>query len=182
MRYKLIVLLFAFTCQFGITQAQVKRYEANKQYSWITYKITHPLHEVEATSKNCLCLINADVKAKQVKQVLFMVAVTSFSSGNSNRDSHAMEVVNSLAYPDAKFLSTSATQMGDSLKVTGNLTFHGITKEISFMAYMQWTEYNLTVTGNFSISLTEFKIKRPALFMVPVEDQLRFTFKQFFNL
>ena len=86
MRYKLIVLLIAFTCQFGITQAQVKRYEANKQYSWITYKITHPLHEVEATSKNCLCLINADVKAKQVKQVLFMVAVTSFSSGNSNRD------------------------------------------------------------------------------------------------
>jgi len=182
MKIKLILLLLCAIIPLSSSLPQVKRYEADKQYSWITYKIVHPLHEVEATSKSSLCLINADAKAKQVKQVLVMVAVTSFNSENSNRDSHAMEVVNSLKYPDAKFLSSSIIQNGDSLKIYGKLTFHGVTKDIYINAFAQWTQYNLTVTGGFSISLTEFKIERPSLFMVPVNDQLTFTFKQFFNI
>jgi hypothetical protein len=40
----------------------------------------------------------------------------------------------------------------------------------------------LTVTGNFVISLTEFKVERPSLLMIPVKDELRFSFKEVFNL
>ncbi len=182
MKIKIILLLLSVIIPLSTLRPQVKRYQAEEQYSWITYKITHPLHEVEATSKSSLCLINADVKTKEIKQALVMVAVTSFNSENSNRDSHAMEVVNALTYPDAKFLSSSITQNGDSLKIYGKLTFHGVTKNVIIDAYSQWTQYNLTITGTFSISLTEFKIERPSLFMVPVNDKLTFTFKQFFNI
>ncbi|HTP12644.1 MAG TPA: YceI family protein, partial [Bacteroidota bacterium] len=38
------------------------------------------------------------------------VDVTTFDSGNSNRDSHAMEVVDALTYPDVQFTSTSVVQ------------------------------------------------------------------------
>jgi polyisoprenoid-binding protein YceI len=162
--------------------AQPKKYEALKQESFITYKLTHPLHEVEGTSRESVCLIYADAEKKEIKNVLVEVAVASFNSGNSNRDSHAMEVVNAISIPNAKFTSTKIEQAGDSLKVYGKLTFHGVTKDIVINAVPHWSEDKLTVDGNFSISLTDFKVERPSLLLIPVNDTLTFTLEQVFNL
>ncbi len=182
MKTKSIIFLLFLLVPASFMSAQIKRLEAVKQESFITYKITHPLHEIESTSKMALCLVDADLKSKVIDKVLVQVAVTSFNSGNSNRDSHAMEVVEALLYPDARFISTSVTQKGDSVQAWGNLTFHGITKPVYMTAVDQWTNSNLTITGGFNISLTAFKVKRPSLFMIPVSDKLVFTFKQVFNL
>ncbi len=174
----LFLLVIPFTLSFG----QLKHYVADKSGSFIKYKLTHPLHEIEAVSKDAYCAIDADVKAKLIKDVMVQVPVSSFDSGNSNRDSHAMEVVEELYYPDARFISSSVTQKGDSLQIWGNLTFHGITKQIYIPAYANWTNNTLTVTGKFDISLTEFKIKRPSLLLIPVNDDLKFWFTQNFNI
>ena len=182
MKTKSFVFLLLLFIPGSILFAQIKRLEAVKQESFITYKITHPLHEIESTSKMALCLVDADLKTKEIKKVLVQVAVTSFNSGNSNRDSHAMEVVEALLYPDARFISTSVTQKGDSVLAWGNLTFHGITKPVYMTAVDQWSGNKLIVTGGFTISLTAFKVKRPSLFMIPVSDALVFTFKQVFNV
>ncbi len=162
--------------------AQPKKYEAIKQESFITYKLTHPLHEVEGTSNQSVCLIYADAEKKEIKNVLVEVAVASFNSGNSNRDSHAMEVVDAISIPNAKFLSSKVVQSGDSLKIYGKLTFHGITKDIIINAFTNWSGDVLTVNGNFSISLTKFNVQRPSLLLIPVNDTLNFILKQVFNL
>jgi polyisoprenoid-binding protein YceI len=162
--------------------AQPKKYEAAEQESFITYKLTHPLHEVEATSKKGICLIYADAQKKEIKDVLVQVPVTSFDSGNSNRDSHAMEVVDAISIPSAKFVSTNIEENGDSLKVSGKLTFHGVTKDIIINAVTDWSTNRLTVNGLFNISLTEFKVDRPSLLLIPVNDNLKFTLKEVFYL
>ncbi len=167
---------------FTVMLAQPKKYEAVKEESFITYKLTHPLHEVEGTSHVAVCLVYADAKTKEIKNVLVEVGVTSFNSGNSNRDSHAMEVINAISIPYAKFLSTSVEQNGDSIKVKGKLTFHGITKDIIVNAATEWSDGKLVVTGAFDISLTEFHIDRPSLLLMPVNDTLKFILKQVFNL
>lgn len=182
MKIKQLLLLLLFLLPGSFLFSQVKRLEAVKKDSFITYKITHPLHQVEATSKYALCLIDIDMKTKQVKDVSVQVDVTSFDSGNSNRDSHAMEVVEALLYPDARFISTSIAQKGDSLQVWGNLTFHGITKKTYLAAAEHWTSDKLTVDGGFNISLTAFHVKRPSLLLMPVSDTLQFKFEQVFNL
>ena len=182
MKLKSSLLLLLLLIPVSFLFSQVKRLEAVKKDSFITYKITHPLHEVEATSKYALCLVDADLKTKQIKDVSVQVDVTSFDSGNSNRDSHAMEVVEALLYPDARFVSTSVTQNGDSLQVWGNLTFHGITKKTFMTAVDHWTADKLTVDGGFNISLTAFHVKRPSLLLMPVSDTLQFKFEQVFNL
>lgn len=110
------------------------------------------------------------------------VSVESFNSGNSNRDSHAMEVVEALKYPDAIFKSTSINPRGDSLKISGQLTFHGITKDIIISALPKWSDKKLIVNGNFDISLTAFHVERPSLLLIPVKDILEFTLEQTFNL
>ncbi len=161
--------------------SQIKQLQAVKKESFITYKLTHPLHEIESTSKDAVCLINADPKTKEIKNVAVQVDVTSFDSGNSNRDSHAMEVVEAISYPDSRFISSSVTQKGDSLQIWGKLTFHGVTKDVYIAAVSHWTNNQLTVNGGFDISLTEFHIQRPSLLLIPVNDDLKFTLKQVFD-
>lgn len=177
---KLIIL--AIVLGLGATYAQVRKIEAIKDESSITYKLTHPLHEIEAVSKEGYCAIDADPAAKIIKHTYVKVAVTSFNSGNSSRDSHAMEVVDALSFPDAKFVSTNIEQQGDNLKVTGKMTFHGVTNMITFQAYAKWNGDKLAITGSFVLSLTAFKVERPSLLMVPVKDELEFTVNEVFKL
>ncbi len=162
--------------------AQPKKYEASEQESYITYRLTHPFHEVEATSRKVVCLIYADAQKKEIKNVLVQVPVTSFDSGNSNRDSHAMEVVDAISIPYAKFVSTNIMENGDSLKISGKLTFHGVTKDITINAATDWSTNKLIVDGVFNISLTQFKVERPSLLLIPVNDDLKFTLKEIFYL
>jgi hypothetical protein len=72
-------------------------------------------------------------------------------------------------------------QNGDSLDVAGKLTFHGITRDILIKSAPTWSESRLRVDGDFAISLTDFKIERPSLLFIPVEDTLRFSFVAVFG-
>ena len=175
----IIILLFI---QLSIVLSQSKQIEAVKQESSITYQLTHPLHEIESTSKDANCTIDLDLSKKEIKKVFVQVDVTSFNSGNSSRDSHAMEVIDALTFPDSRFTSSSITQKGDSLKIYGKLTFHGITKDIVISAFTKWSNNKLMVNGNFDISLTAFKVERPSLLLIPVKDDLKFILTQVFNL
>lgn len=165
-----------------VLSAKPIRLKADQSQSFITYKLTHPLHEVESTSKKAICYIDADTASKEIKDVAVQVYVNTFDSGNSNRDSHAMEVIDALKYPYARFVSSSVRQKGDSLYATGKLFFHGVTKEITVKALSKWSNGKLEVDGGFNISLTAFRIKRPSLLLIPVNDTLKFTLVQVFNI
>lgn len=175
-------VLFLIFISVAISFAQPRQFQAVKKESYVTYKLTHPLHEIEATSKDIYCVANIDPVKKEIKNVSVQIDVTTFDSGNSNRDSHAMETVDAITYPDVRFISSSVYQEGDSLKIHGKLTFHGVTKDIYVAAAAKWTDSKLIVNGNFNISLTAFKVPRPALLLIPVDDTLRFTLQQVFNL
>jgi polyisoprenoid-binding protein YceI len=62
-------------------------------------------------------------------------------------------------YPTAKFESTKITA-GDAgqATITGNLTLHGVTKEISFPATVAVTDEGLTLASEFNIDRTQFGI------------------------
>jgi polyisoprenoid-binding protein YceI len=148
----------------------------------VTYRLVHPLHEIEATSHDVVFKAVVDTAKKEISTVSAQVDVTTFDSGNSNRDSHAMEVVDAISYPDVSFSSTSIAAAGDSLMVTGSLTFHGVTKNIVASVRPKWTPDSLVVQGGFNLSLTEFKIDRPSLLLIPVNDTLWFSLRARFGL
>ena len=162
--------------------AQTKSVDVIKDESSITYRLSHPMHHIEATSKDGWFRVEIDPAKKEIKSVTAEVDVMTFDGGNSNRDSHAMEVIESIKYPDVTFASTSITQNADSIIVFGKLTFHGVTKDIVMRGVAAWGQNRLSVEGGFEVSLTAFKIERPALLMVPVEDALLFSLKVAFTL
>ncbi len=176
-------LLLTWLSVFGCAAiAQSTRLVLIPTESSVTYRLVHPLHEIEATSKEVQYLLEVDVAAKEIKRVAAQVDVTTFSSGNSNRDSHAMEVIDAITYPDVRFTSTSIVQTGDSIRVTGRLTFHGITKDVTIAGTLNWSTDKLMMNGGFDVSLEAFKIDRPSLLMIPVEDKLSFTITAAFAL
>jgi len=171
-------MVVAFVC---VSTGQPRIAENLKGESWIAYRLVHPLHVIDAKSTAAEYRVELDPTTKEIKTVAAQVDVTTFDSGNSNRDSHAMEVVEALSYPDVLFTSTSVLQKDDSLFVTGKLTFHGVTKDITMAGTTQWAPNRLDVHGAFDIGLTEFKIDRPSLLMIPVEDKLSFTLSAAFS-
>jgi polyisoprenoid-binding protein YceI len=171
-------MLLALSCAVG----QTKSIQCIKNETSVTYLLTHPLHHIESTSKEIDCRIEIDPAKKEIKTVSAQIDVTTFNSGNSNRDSHAMEVIDAITYPDVIFLSNSVVQNGDSVKVTGKLTFHGLTKEIAIAAATKWSPSRLEVSGAFNLSLTEFKVERPSLLMIKSDDILKFSLTAVFKL
>jgi polyisoprenoid-binding protein YceI len=154
---------------------EIKHAEAIKGESAITYHMSHPLHEFDAVSHDAVYRVDIDPEKKEVASVSVVVDVTTFDSGNSNRDSHAMEVIDAISYPDVRFVSTGIRKStGDSVLVSGKLTFHGVTKEIVVPAALAWSSNKLDVRGAFDLSLTDFKIERPSLLMIPVADAVKF--------
>jgi polyisoprenoid-binding protein YceI len=162
--------------------AQLKGVDSIKDSTAVTYHLDHPLHTIEATSTDASFHAEIDSASNSISSVKAHVDVMTFNSGNSNRDSHAMEVIDALTYPDVSFSSTKIDTAGDGLAVTGNVTFHGITKEVVATVVPRRTHEILSVTGGFNLSLTDFKIDRPSLLMVPVGDTLRFSLKTAFRL
>jgi polyisoprenoid-binding protein YceI len=169
-----ILLSWLWFSSFG-TEARAEHLRLIPEESSVSYKLVHPLHEIEATSKNVQYLLDADVATKKVEHVAAEVDVTTFDSGNSNRDSHAMEVIDAITYPDVRFISTSINQSGDSIHVTGRLTFHGITRDVTIGGILTWSKQEMVMHGGFDLSLEAFKIERPSLLMIPVEDKLSFS-------
>jgi polyisoprenoid-binding protein YceI len=62
-------------------------------------------------------------------------------------------------FPTATFVTTSVAEAGAQSTVTGNLTLHGVTKQISFPAKIQVSEVGVNVVAEFSIIRTDFDIK-----------------------
>ena len=166
-------------CVLGATlsglSAQSRIAETLTGESWVSYRLVHPLHVIDAKSTNVEYKLQLDPAKKEIEMVTAQVDVTTFDSGNSNRDSHAMEVIDALTYPDVQFTSSSVVQKGDSIFVSGKLSFHGVTDNVTMTGTSQWQPNRLDVHGGFDIGLTEFKIERPSLLMIPVEDKLSFT-------
>jgi polyisoprenoid-binding protein YceI len=177
---KLLVALCLLALAGQTARAQGARLV--REESSVSYRMVHPLHKVEAMSKEVTYKLDIDPAKREIRHVEAEVDVTTFDSGNSNRDSHAMEVIDAITYPETKFTSSTITQTGDSLKITGSLTFHGVTKEIVAAAAAQWSPNRLRVAGGFDVSLTEFNIERPSLLLMPVEDTLAFSFIAVFAL
>jgi len=177
------IVLFIIICVVTTSAiAQMKTLTSIKGESSAVYFMVHPMHKFDATSKDVVYTASLDPGARTIKTVAAAVDVTSFDSGNSNRDSHAMEVIDAMSFPETTFTSTSIVPQENSLMIGGKLTFHGVTHDITAIAIPEWGNDKLIVHATMNISLTAFKVERPALLFIPVEDTLKFVLTAAFPL
>lgn len=181
MKKLLILLIPSLFLAFSAPTAK-RKLMADKAATTVTYAMRHPMHEWEGVSREVACAIVYDDATQRIENVAAAVKVSSFDSGNSNRDSHALESLEALKYPNVTFVSQDI-QPGPNgaLTIRGNLTFHNVTKPIVVQATRKDGNGRITVEGKFNLTLTDYKIERPSLMMIPVEDDLRMTFSFVFR-
>jgi polyisoprenoid-binding protein YceI len=156
---------------------------ADKALSTITYAAKHPLHNWEGVSHDVNCAVIYNDETKQPETVAVSLKVASFDSQNNNRDSHAMEVLDGLKYPNVTFTSSDLKTGEDgTLTARGNLTFHGVAKPATLVATRKEAGGKLTIKGEFPVNLSDHTIERPSLMGMKTEDQLMLKFNVVFSL
>jgi polyisoprenoid-binding protein YceI len=175
---KKILFFTLFACFAALLYpATIISVHAKKDSTTIEYTLVHPLHTVHGISKDVNCDVKYDTATGKIESVSVNADVLSFDSGNSNRDSHMGEVVDAIDYPEVNFRGDSIRYLSnDTLKVIGKLTFHNVTKTIPVKVSERFDNNDTIFNGKFFISLTEFKIKRPSLLLMPVKDKLTLQF------
>ena len=173
----LLIFLFVFL------PTEKRNIKADKAKSYLTYKAVHKLHAWEGKNKNTDCIIVYDTEKGAVEKVAVSAKISDFDSGNSSRDSHSLEVLEAIKYPKVTFVSTSITSIGkDKFTIKGDLTFHGITKSISFEATQTKTASKLIAEATFSVLMTDYKVERPTLMFIPTNDKMDISLYMTFNL
>jgi polyisoprenoid-binding protein YceI len=146
--------------------------------SSITYHMVHKLHKFDAVSKK------ADGKARILPtgaaQIMVRVPVESFDSGNSNRDAHMKEAAEAAKYPTVVLKglcegcgmpATFPTTVDKTIKA--ELAFHGVTKNLEIPIKVTYeSAARIHAVSHLTLSLDEFKIERPSLMFVKVDDAL----------
>lgn len=159
----------------------------DKGQSSVTYKLVHKFHTVAGVSKQVegKARILPDGKV----QVMVQAPVESFDSGNSNRDAHMKETVGAAANPQVSIKAlgegvTVPTTFPATLDKTfkGELSFHGAKNTVEIPVRITFdSATQATVTGQFQISLEAYKVERPSLMLVKVDDALKLEFKLVFK-
>lgn len=101
------------------------------------------------------------VSGDAVEHAKVTIDTTSIFSDSNRLTEHlkSADFFDVAKYPTAVFETTSIEGKGADAKVTGNLTLHGITKQITFPANIEVKEDAVTVKAEFSINRFDFDMK-----------------------
>lgn len=179
---KNLVVLFCFTLCTTISVAQKRKLNANLKNSSVMYHMSHPLHDWDASTKDFKAIIAFNDETGQIEAAAVVIPVKSFDSGNSNRDSHALEELEVLKFPNITFTCTDLTYNGLVVNMKGKLNFHGVERPISITANQALTKKLLTVSGKFVVNMTEFGIKPPGLMGMNTKEEIRLDYMFAFDL
>lgn len=144
----------------------------------ITYRVVHKLHKVEGTTHAVegKALLEEDGTAK----VQVRAKVASFDSGNSNRDVHMREVTHE---PIHSYASVKGTLQGlrlplaapVELAMSAIIELNGERQRATIPISFRQDGPRIRATFSFPISLDLFKVQRPELLFIKVEDQVQVT-------
>lgn len=167
-----------FLLMVNLCIAQKETWTLNPENSFISYDAKHILHSWKGMNTNVKGV--AKVEANKINQIAILTLVKDFDSNNSGRDAHALEVLESLSYPEVRFYSDSITVAQDSIKITGLFNFHGVNQSRSIAALIENEKNKKIIRGSFKLTPSDFDIKLPSLMMVKIENLLLFDFKLVF--
>jgi hypothetical protein len=140
--------------------------------STLTYHMSHPIHEVDGVSHGAR---GKGVCHAGTCDFLIAAPVKSFDSGDSNRDSHMVQVSRGAQFPIVSVRLKLAEQQLSSPTLDCDLEvqFAGQTAHYSHVPFQQTIQGAVhRITGTVPSTLTDFKIDPPSFLTVPIKNQI----------
>jgi polyisoprenoid-binding protein YceI len=151
-------------------------------HSWIAYDGFHALHQWNGTTKDVTCVITYNTEKQTVEAIAASAKLLLFDSGNGNRDSHALEMLDALVFPKVNFTSAAVIPTGEGLQIHGKLNLHGVTKAITVNARSSLSNNKMRVEGTFPVQLKDYNIEIPALLGIKIKDEIKVRFMFVFDV
>ena len=110
-----------------------RTYKIDKSHSEAIFQVRHLLTKVRGRFTDFEGAIEFNETAPEQSTVHFSINATSIDTAEPDRDKHlrTADFFDVEKYPQITFRSTRITKRGaDTYDVTGNLTMHGVTKEV----------------------------------------------------
>lgn len=121
-------------------QAETARYVVDPDHSIVEFKVAHMvISKTTGHFKDYTGFIDMDPEAGTVKTIEATIKTASVTTNQEKRDAHLRnaDFFDVEKYPTMTYKMKSYSKAGDGYSAIGDLTLHGVTKEV-------------TLTGNFN--------------------------------
>lgn len=156
-------------------------YTVDATHSSIDFHVHHKLHSSDGRSSR----IEGKAVVQPDGKVLAMVRVpvATFDSGDANRDSNMREVLEASRFPFVVFKGVTSLVMpaaqGTAIptKLEGELELHGVKQRLEVPATLEFAaDGSARVRGHLELSLDSYRIERPSLLMIKLDDLCKIDF------
>jgi len=127
------------------------------------YSVQFSCDQASGIFKDIKANIIFDEQAPANARINVSVDAGSLNTGNALMNKHAKsdEALDVTKYPTITFTSKKITKNGGAYQVTGDLTAHGVTKEITVPFTFKRSGNAAIFTAGFSIKRSDFNIGKP---------------------
>jgi polyisoprenoid-binding protein YceI len=137
MRKNLVAMSLAACAVLGLGMAIAgDEYAIDPAHSGVTFQITHlDLTWIHGRFNEFAGTVTLDPTDPSKSSFTMTIKPDSVDTNNTKRDGHlkSPDFFNTKQYPSIEFASTSVAPTQGGYQVTGNLSFHGETKPITFV-------------------------------------------------
>lgn len=166
-----LVQVFIFTCATLLSQSQAAEYVIDDKgaHASINFKVKHLGYSWLTGRFNTFNgKFNYDSKLTNNTKIELMIDTASVDSNHAERDKHLRgeKFLGVNKFIKASFVSSNVKDLGNNkLMVTGMLSLHGVSKQITINAYKvgegkdPWGGYRAGFSGTTSIQMKDFGFK-----------------------
>jgi len=118
----------------ALASAELATYKVDADHSGVGFSVRHFVSNVPGRFRDFDGIIKYDRQNPAASSVEFTVKAASVDTSNNDRDEHlrGKDFFDVQSFPTLTFTSTKVSAKdANNLDVTGNLTLHGVTKEVT---------------------------------------------------
>lgn len=173
----LVAGLLALVSAVDVARAEPVRYRLAPEHGMLAFKATSRLMDADGRFHRFEGEVRADPKALDQARVSLVIEARSVDTGITRRDSHlrSADFFDVERFPRILFASQRVAPVEGKVLVTGRLTLHGVSREVTVPVEIGFEEKSLRARGEFTIRMSEYGINYRSFFN-PIRDEIRVIF------
>jgi polyisoprenoid-binding protein YceI len=144
----------------GAASAEVTRFRIQPEASEVGFKATSRLMDAEGKFSRFTGEVTLDPKEPATARITLTIETASIDTGIGLRDKHlrSSDFLDVTRFPTITFESQRVEMSGRRATVTGQLTLHGVTREIVVPVDVQLSDSALVASGELRLNRRDYGI------------------------
>jgi len=160
----LLGAVLSFVLILGAVTADAATWEVDTSHSILSFKVRHLFSKTAGRFEDWSATLDFDPKKLETGSAQVIIQAASVNTDKDQRDKHLRsgDFFEVEKYPTIEFHSTSITEDGKGYLLHGNLTMHGVTKEVAIPFTMDgvgadpWGNTRAGFSGSLTVNRKDF--------------------------